>query len=87
MGLTVGNGAIEVADILVGGTAKTFTPSTPGTFTTVVITDLITPTVVASGWAGLAMRKDVTSSGAYNYWRCDLSLGYTPKLTIEYLAP
>ena len=81
-----GNGTIEIADIKVGGTPVLFNPSAPISVTTVDVTNLVTPTVVASGWAGLAMRKDVDNIN-YDYWDCLASDSMPPTLTVDYLAP
>jgi hypothetical protein len=81
-----GNGVIEEADVRVGGTAIGFDPSVPGNGTRVDVTSLVTPTVVASGWAGFLLRKEVSHLDD-DFWHCTIADQLYPTLTIDYVAP
>lgn len=81
-----GDGTIDAGDVVVAGTPIVFSSAAP-----VIdhhdVTALLTPAVLAAGWAGFSLRAEppvLTDLGSAHVFECPRMLHF-PVLTIEYL--
>lgn len=76
-----GDGTVSADDVLVTGAPVLFTPAT-ALRETYDVSGLMSPQMVASGWAGFSVRHDPLV-GAIGTWDCPDAADF-PILTIEY---
>ncbi len=78
-----GDGNIGVADATVGGPSIGFEAAAPG-YQTVDVSSLVTPAMVAAGWAGFLQTRGDPPGVT---WACRATDADYPKLTIDYQQP
>ena len=78
-----GNGSISLADATPTGSPIVHQAPAAG-YQTVDVLGLLTPVMVAGGWAGFLQTREDWSAGQ---WACRASDAAYPKLTIEYRQP
>lgn len=82
-----GDGTISDADMVVTGPSVTFASATP-VYEDHDVTALLTPEVIASGWAGFSLRAEppvFVDPGSAHAFECPTMLHF-PVLTIEYIT-
>ena len=79
-----GDGTVLADDVLVGGALVLITPATD-LRETYDVGSLMSPAMIASGWAGFSFRHDPLV-GAIGTWDCPTAADF-PILTIEYSLP
>ena len=80
-----GNGSIEPGDATPTGTPVFFTPTTSDDREVHDVTALVTPGVVAAGWAGFSVHQEPLRT-TYAAWSCPDATLY-PVLTVNYTTP
>lgn len=81
-----GDGTIDAADMVVTGPSVTFPAGTTPIIEDHDVTALLTPGVVAAGWAGFSLRAEppnFVEPGSGHSFECPTNLHF-PILTIEY---
>ena len=79
-----GDGTVSADDILVTGPPVLITPAT-ALRETYDVSSLMSPQMIASGWAGFSFRHDPLV-GAIGTWDCPDAADF-PVLTVEYALP
>ncbi len=80
-----GNGSMEPGDATPTGSAVFFTPTTSDDREVHDVTALVTPGVVAAGWAGFSVHQEPLRT-TYAAWSCPDATLY-PVLTVNYTTP
>jgi hypothetical protein len=80
-----GDGSVQTADAAVGGASVVFTPQNSNDRVNYDVTALLTPGVVAAGWAGFSVRQEPLG-GTFAIWSCPADVLF-PVLTVNYTTP
>ena len=80
-----GNGSMEPGDATPTGSPVFFTPTTSDDREVHDVTALVTPGVVAAGWAGFSVHQEPLRT-TYAAWSCPDATLY-PVLTVNYTTP